>query len=430
VRTATLVLCVLLLVVTGCTWSRTESGLFGRREPSLPTPTVFETNPNLPIAGETVWTSAEGQQVTSRIAVHAVRRAAGMTVLDWSITPLSAPDRETGDMLPPGFDLGLGRGNRGNGSSIVLIDASHQRAYRPLSHLDRTVYYRCLCTPLWATQASLHLGETRLLQVAYPPLPAAVRYVDVFASTLPVFSRVPVTEEGWVPKSTGPIDLARAPEPSHPLTASKIVQTSISKPPRTASVRVDEIVGGSGVTTMRWTLRSVTDQVEFYLVPLRAPLAAQVPRDIDVLTPSAPSGPLIAAPGQRPLAARWITGKYEGRSYLECLCSNFGPWALGLSEAGGVAQLVTVYPALPKGIRRVDVVLPGVSVFRQLPVSAAPDGATRLAPPVQAEVGTWTYDDAHPSQGWSSNEWPTAVPDPAQLHDYETSVEKITTLTS
>jgi hypothetical protein len=28
---------------------------------------------------------------------------------------------------------------------------------------------------------------------------------------------------------------------------------------------------------MRWTVRSVTDQVEWWLVPLGAPLAAQVP---------------------------------------------------------------------------------------------------------------------------------------------------------
>ena len=153
-------------------------------------------------------------------------------------------------------------------------------------------------------------------------------------------------------------------------------------------------------------------------------------RDIDVLTRSSPSGPLIAAAGQRPLAARWITGHYEGRSYLECLFSNFGPWTRGLNEAGTSAQLVTVYPALPEGVHRVDVVLSGVFVFRRLPVSAAPDGATRLAPPMPAEVGTSTYDDTHPSQGWSSNQWPTPVPDPTQLHDYETSIEKITTLTS
>ena len=44
--------------------------------------------------------------------MHAVRRAPGLTVLDWSVTPLSAPDRQTGDEVPPGFDLGLDRSLR------------------------------------------------------------------------------------------------------------------------------------------------------------------------------------------------------------------------------------------------------------------------------------------------------------------------------
>jgi hypothetical protein len=294
----------------------------------------------------------------------------------------------------------------GNGISVVLIDAVQQRAYRPLSHLDRKVHYRCLCTPLWAAQATLHIGETRLLQITYPSLPTSVRHVDVFASTLPVFSRIPVTEEGWVPGSTGPVDLARAPAPTRPLTGPTLVSTSAGKPYRTASLRVEEIVGGAGVTTVRWTLRSVTDQVAIWLVPLRPPLAAEVPRGINVLTPSAPSGPLIVAGGSGPLPARWITGHTEGRSYLECLCSNLDTWAQGLYEAGASAQLVTAYPALPKGVTRVDVTLPGVAKLRSLPVSAATDDGTKDAPPLRAEVDTWTYDDADPPRGWSSDTEP------------------------
>ena len=100
-------------------------------------------------------------------------------------------------------------------------------------------------------------------------------HVDVLASTLPVFSRIPVTEEGWVPSPLA-CRPCSFPERHKPLTKPQIVLTSI-KPPRTASVRVDETVSGLGVTTMRWTVRSVTDQVEWWLVPLGAPLAAQVP---------------------------------------------------------------------------------------------------------------------------------------------------------
>ena len=183
-RIAALCLSLLLLVLAGCTWSSTEPGLLQRREASTAPPAPpAPTNPRLPVAGDTTWTSAEGQQVTSRIAVHAVRRGEGLTVLDWSVTPLSAPDRRTGDEVPPGFDLGLERPSSG-GVNIVLVDPRTKRVYRPLAHRGPSQAYQCLCTPVWAAQASLHLGETRLLQVTFPALPASVRFVDVVAATV------------------------------------------------------------------------------------------------------------------------------------------------------------------------------------------------------------------------------------------------------
>ena len=427
-RTVALALALLLVVSTGCTWSGTEPGLFREREPSSAPPAPPPTNPNLPVAAETVWTSAEGLRVTSRIAIHAVRRTTGMTVLDWSITPLSAPDRQTGDDVPPGFDVGLNR-NLAGGVNIVLVDAQRKRVYRPLSHVSRAAYYRCLCTPVWAAQSTLHLGETRLLQVAYPELPASLDHVDVFASTLPVFTRIPVSDEGWMPGPTGPTDLSRPPEPSQPLTAPQVFRTTAGSPERTATLRVDEIVAGSGLTTVRWTLRSVTEQPAFSLIPVGPPLAAVVPEDLGVLTPSAPSGPLVAPPGRPPLPARWMTGSQDGRDYLECACSNFDVWALGLRYSGASAQLVTVYPALPRGVNRVDVILPGVGLLPRLPVTAAPDGATRVGPANRGgDEQTWTYDDNDPPSGWSTGSWPTPLPAPGQLHDYRASVEKLTGL--
>ena len=177
-RTVALCLALALLVLTGCTWSGDEPGLLQRREATTGPPVPPPTNPKLPVAGETTWTTAEGQRVTVRIAVHAVRRAPGLTVLDWSVTPLSAPDRQIGDEVPPGFDLGLDRSSAG-GVNIVLIDPRKKKVYRPLSHRSRDQAYRCLCTPIWSAQATLHLGETRLLQVAYPALPRGINLVDI-----------------------------------------------------------------------------------------------------------------------------------------------------------------------------------------------------------------------------------------------------------
>ncbi len=418
-----------LLVLAGCTWSDTEPGLLPRREispaataPASPPP----TNPRLPVAGETTWTSAEGQQVTSRIAVHAVRRAAGLTVLDWSVTPLAAPDRQTGDEVPPGFDLGLERTAAG-GVNIMLVDPRGQRVYRPLSHRGSSQAATCLCTPVWAAQTSLHLGETRLLQVAFPALPASVRFVDVVAATLPPFGHIPLTPAGQVPTSTHPADLARPAEPASPLTAPQYFQTDDGAATRrTATLRVDQVLADADSTTVRWTLRSMSGQRAFLVVPLGPPLVAVPAEDTPVLSTNAASGPTLSV-GGRVLRARWTTGSFGDRTFLECLCTNLDFWAIGLRAAGGSAQLVTTYPALPRGTTRVDVVLPDTANLPGLAVTPAPDGSTRVGPPTPADVGVWKAA-SQPRLGWSTDEWPTPLPDPAQLRDYDAAVDEITRL--
>ena len=430
VRTVALCLALTLLVLAGCTWSDTEPGLLQRRDPSTAPPTPLPpapTNPLLPVAGETTWTSAEGQQVTSRIAVHAVRRGAGLTVLDWSVTPLTAPDRRAGDEVPPGFDLGLDRSSAG-GVNIVLVDPRSKRVYRPLSHRGRNQAYRCLCTPIWAAQTNLHLGETRLLQVAFPALPASVRFVDVVAATLPPFGHLPVTPEDHVPTATHPADLARPAEPVAPLTAPQYFQTDDGADTRrTATLRVDQVLADADSTTVRWTLRSMSGQRAFLVVPLGPPLVAVPAEDTPVLSTNAASGPTLSVGSGPALRARWTTGTYEDRRFLECLCTNLDFWAIGLRAAGGSAQLVTTYPALPRGTTRVDVVLPGTANLPNLAVSPAPDGSTRIGPPTPTSVGLW-YATSRPELGWSTAEWPTPVPDPAQLTDYVPSVDTITRL--
>jgi hypothetical protein len=429
VRTVALALALALLVLTGCTWSADEPGLFRQLESQAPTPAAPRpTNPRLPVAGQTTWTSAEGQQVSTRIAVHAVRRAAGMTVLDWSITPISAPDRQVGDEVPPGYDLGLDRSTAG-GVNIVLVDPRTGKVYRPLAHHSRRQAYRCLCTPIWAAQATLHLGETRVLQVAYPTLPRAVRFVDVIASTLPPFTHVPVSDRGWAPSATVPAELTRPPDPVEPLTAPQYFEADDGGDSRrTATLRVDEVLADDASTTVRWTLRSMSGQRAFLVVPLGPPLVATPPTDAPVISTNAASGPTVAPSGGTPMAARWMTGDYAGRPFLECLCTNLDFWAIGLRSAGGSAELVTTYPPLPRGTDRVDIALPGVANLTGLRVSPAPDGATRVGPPTPTPVTTWTYDEKQPPLGWSTEEWPTPLPDRAQLDEYDRHVDTLTTL--
>ena len=95
-----------------------------------------------------------------------------------------------------------------------------------------------------------------------------------------------------------------------------------------------------------------------------------------------------------------MTGGYEDRPFLECLCTNLDIWAIGLRSAGGSAQLVTTYPALPRGTDRVDIVLPGTANLTGLAVTrrhrTAPPGSAR---PGRAAVARWTYDERRPPAG-------------------------------
>src|SRR5512133_3253883 len=106
-------LCALMVLLAGCTYSEREPGLFRQSAPQISETSEPQrlpsrkTNPALPVAGEAIWTTAEGLRVTVRFAVHAIRRIEGATVLDWSVTPLRAPGLQTGDRLPSRLDLGL-----------------------------------------------------------------------------------------------------------------------------------------------------------------------------------------------------------------------------------------------------------------------------------------------------------------------------------
>ena len=139
----------------GCTYTKEEPGLF--REQASQSPRVEQTappaptNPKLPVAAEAEWTTAEGLNISTRFAIHAVRRVQDATVVDWSVTPLSAPGYGLGDRLPSWVDLGLSRSSEGD-INMFLLDPAAGKVYRTLSHESRRLFNRCLCTPLWLAQ--------------------------------------------------------------------------------------------------------------------------------------------------------------------------------------------------------------------------------------------------------------------------------------
>ena len=427
------VLSAVILLSGGCTYAKEEPGLFRGRATSSPTLVSLEppvpTNPELPVAAETEWTTAEGLQIRTRFAIHAVRRFELGTVVDWSVTPLSAPRYAHGEKLPSWVDLGLSRSSEGD-VNMFLIDPAGGKIYRTLSHESRRLFNRCLCTPLWLAQQGLRVGETRMLQATFPPLPAALSFVDVDMINFAPFVHVPVTPIGQVPTAPQPTDLARPPAPVRPKLGERVFRYR-QEPRRVQSITIDRVVAAPGRTSMEWTIKSITDQSTFILEPALSPIGDILPDEVDVLDRDVVSGPAIRAAGvagAKPKRVTWLTTAVAERKAYECLCSVLGVWAGSLRRDSGQASVASNYPALPAGTRSVDVILPGVGAIPGVPVVDAEDSAPRLGPPEPYSGETWIYYSDDPPRGWTTADWPTPLPDPDQLKNYRFFVENLTPL--
>ena len=419
-----------LLLLAGCSYGSDERGLFPTapvRSSDRPAPTARvtpqPTNPELPVAGERLWVSGVSEvPVRVRIAVHAVRRVEGATVLDWSVTPIASPGYGSGDLLPA-TDLGLEQATR-TGPAVTLLDPGRRTAYPPLVRRSAAGPH-CLCTPLGPMRRDLRVGETRLLQVAFPALPESLGHVDVGFLTVTPFRHVPVSPPGTVPVATGPTDLARPEEP----TTLPPTRIDFANPPGSGQfqwVHVARVLAAPGRTTLEWTLTSVHDQ-QVPVLDYAPPVESRPPTGVTVLGASQASGPVLRGGAVR-LHSQWTRTTVSGRAAYACQCTEIGRWAAGLRYAGAYAVLVTNYPALPTGTRTVDVELPGSGVLRDIAVTPVEDAAGRLEASVPAEVGRWTYSPDDPPTGRPTSAWPTDTPDPAQLAAYEQIIEPAVTL--
>ena len=419
-----------LLVVAGCTYSEREPGLLDRDTPQ-PTvgplsskspataPSLPAANPELPVAGEAVWTSADGLDVQVRFAVHAVRRVDGGTVLDWSVTPIRAPNRRPGDAVPDSIDLGLSR-RWESSANIFLVDARSRTVYRPLLRAPDSDY--CLCTPIWLSQRSLRIGVTTLLQVAFPELPDALRTVDVDIPTVPQFWRVPVTPVGQVPVANRPTDLRRPAEVRSRVARSDMFRYGASE--QVFRVRVHRVIAGGTFTSLEWAIVSVTggDGVEAASAP---PFASANAATVTAHNPVAASGPVLrVGVGATILHARVVTNRLTSGKADECLCTDLRSWAAVLRQPDKVATVVTNYPALPKGTRQVEVVFDGLDPMSVM-VTPASDASIRTARPVPTNPRFWRLQRSDPQTGWQTGEWPTPVPTRAQLEGYTAAVDLI-----
>ncbi len=411
---------VAAVTLTGCSYSTQEPGFLPSRAPAAPTDPGPErrwpdpTNPELPVAGESVWTTADRLDVTVRFAVHAVRRVPGATVLDWSITPLAAPGLSTGDDIGRQPDLGLTPADGGD-VDILLVDGPGDRVFYPLRNRSRRTFNHCLCTPPWLVQQELRIGETRLLQVAYAALPEAVDHVDVALPNVAPVVHVPVTPEGRAPTARHPVDLARPAAADRAPAARTTVR--LGSGTRQIDVRIERIVAGPDETALEWSLRWAGDR-ENTLLPLLGDAIGGDPGDRTRIVNTSPTGGPRLRVGGSELSAAWARGERYGEVSYDCRCSDLGLWAQGFSRSRVTVQVLTSYPALPPGTRSVDVVLPTAGVLRDVPVTRAEDAATRVGPSEPRTTGTWHYALDRLPSGWTSQDWPTDTPEPTQLSRY------------
>ena len=88
-------------------------------------------------------------------------------------------------------------------------------------------------------------------------------------------------------------------------------------------------------------------------------------------------------------------------------------------------RVVTNLPAINVGSSTVDIVLPGVATLADVGLTTAPDSTFRTAGrrPVRPSYWVVRPGEAHP--GWDSATWPTPVPQPDQLKDFQATVDDI-----
>ena len=361
---------------------------------------------------EAVWTSADGLGVQVRIGVHAVRRISGATVLDWSVTPLAAPNLQPGDPVPADLDLGLSRPTDER-PLISLLDARGDRLYRPLASSEDPL--RCVCTPLAPARDRFRIGHTTVLQVAFPALPGSTTTVDVVMATVAPFGRVPITPAGQVPVAVRPTELARPPE-----SASVAVGTSemfrYGPGEQVFRLRLHRVVAGATFTTLEWTIWSVTGGAGLD-DGLEPPVRRAGRRRHRGRGRAGASGPVLVvatSAGTQTLRTRLVSTAVAGGGAAECLCTPLDGWTSVLRRPDKPAAVVTTYPPLPAGVRRVQVRFDGLAEI-SMPVTPAPDARRRAGGARPWTPTTWRSDALRSDPPGSPASWPTPVPATEEL---------------
>lgn len=302
---------------------------------------------------------------------------------------------------------------------MFLVDDFGRSVYRPLAGSASGSRPACLCTPLRRAQEQLRIGQTRLLQIAYPPLPDDLATVDVDIQTVPMIYHVPVTAPGQVPLMTNPVSLADSAQAVVLGTSTPVF--SHGPDHQRLLISVDAVLASSTFTSVQWTIQSISGGKG--VASDAGPPIAESPSTRGSVNPMAASGLRVRLVGGALERPRLMTAAAGGRD-VQCLCTDLRRWTTALQRPSQQVSVVTNLEALPIGTEQVDVVLAGLGPLR-LDVTAASDGSILSAGPVPARPGSWPELGHSWPSGWSVNDWPTPLPVPGEVRHYTATVERL-----
>ena len=350
------------------------------------------------MAGEGVWTLRVGSPIQVRVAIHAVRRIPGGTVLDWSLTPLPNETTSIGRRLPDAVVAALGS------TDVALIDLANRTRYAPLTDAATD---QCLCTRLDPAVARLRAGGTSLLQTAFPSLPAAVDTVDVAIPLVPTFGEIPVAPIGRLPRAKEPTDLAR-PQAQAPGQAAS---PTFSYPPAPQQFRIElgSVVASDSFTSITWRVQAVT-------------AGPGLPDERQLPVPEARRGRKINVGSTPPASRRSVHpdpstvrqpvalhGSALGRQI-----ADRATWTQRLRRPGDEIELITtVAPLTDRNAYAMDIGFPGLTTVTEVDVTPAAPSAHRSAPLQAYRQRLWP--DSAPPAPLAVSYWPTPIPDPTTL---------------
>ena len=267
------------------------------------------------------------------------------------------------------------------------------------------MFNHCLCSPLWVVQQDLRIGETRLLQVAFPELPAAAGVRRRQPGHPAAVRPRPGEPVGTAPVARQPTDLARPAEPVPAGRHRRRVPLSPTSRPR-QSIQIDQRHRGAR-PNHQWSgpcarsrpdhrpssrLRAAGLQPAAGRRPGAEHQPGQRARRLTRRAAASLVDALDRPPGLRPAGVRVPVHRTR-------------PLGLRAAGRGGCARSdrATIRPCRPAPGRSTSC-CPGFGTFRAVPVveRRGRGGERSVRPRAGRRPASGTYSTEDPPTGWST----------------------------